>query len=355
VKRHIGLVFIACAALAAGTVPAASAATGAAADSGPYTVTDTLGRSLTFDNVPEHIVLAGRATLLLVDAVYLFPGAGSRVIGVGATDQGLGDFFPYLDPQAKSKKRLPNTVGPEEVAALRPDLVILKSYMKASLGDPLSAIGVRVLYLDLETPDRFYADVRTLGALFQQPERADHILDWYHGRIDAVTRAVAGAGRPSALIAQYNLRDGSFTVPPTGWIQSTMTELAGATVAWKEAGPGDGWKKVGMEQLSAWNPGWVFVVSYQAPASAAATRIVKDGLLKGNVLGFPADFYSWDQADSRWILGLEWLAVTLHPDALHSLDMRAEVRSFYGDLYGVDAATVDAVVLPRLGNLGTGK
>ena len=350
-RQHFWRVLMACAALASAAVPRA---TGAAAAPGPYSVTDTLGRALTFDAVPERIVLAGRATLLLVDAVYLFPGASSRVIAVGATDQGLGDFFPALDPRAVDKKRLPNTVGPEQVAALRPDLVILKSYMKASLGDPLDAIGVKVLYLDLETPDRFYADIRTLGALFQQPARADYVLDWYHGRIDTVTRSVAGAGRPSALVIQYNLRDGSFTVPPSGWIQSTMTELAGAAVAWKEAGPGDGWKKVGPEQLSAWNPGWVFVVSYQSPAAAAAARVAKDGVFKGTVVGFPADYYSWDQADSRWILGLEWLAVTMHPDALRSLDLRAEVRAFYGDLYGIDAATVDSVVLPRLGGLGAG-
>lgn len=316
----------------------------------PYSVTDTLGRTLRFEKIPERIVIAGRATLLLVDAVYLFPGAASRVVAVGTTDQGLGDFFPYLDSGASRKMRFSNTIGPEQLAGARPDLVILKSYMKEKLGDPLSQIGIPVLYLDLESTEKFYADVRTLGSLFQQPDRARFVLDWYRSRVDSVARATAGAARPSVLIVQYSARDGqnAFTVPPSGWIQSVITETAGGAVAWKEAGPGDGWKKVGIEQLSAWDPRFVFVVSYQTPAAAVAEDMQKARILKGTIKGFPSDFYSWDQADTRWILGLEWLAVTLHPDLLPGLDMRAEVASFYGQLYGIDPATIASVILPRL-------
>ena len=351
--RKMLAVLVALAALGSLAAPAASAASAAA----PYTVTDTLGRTLALTRIPERIVLAGRATLLLVDAVYLFPGAASRVVGVGATDQGLGDVFPILDPGAGGKNRFPNTVGAEQVAAARPDLVILKSYMKEKLGDPLESIGIPVLYLDLETPDAFYADMRTLGALFQQPDRAAYILDWYRSRVEAVTRAVAGAARPSALIVQYSAKDGgtSFTVPPSGWIQTIITGIAGGEVAWKDAGPGDGWKKIGIEQISAWNPRYVFVVSYQARAGSVADQLVKQGLLKGAVTGFPSDYCSWDQADSRWVLGLEWLAVTMHPDRFPDLDLRGEVLRFYGELYGLDAAVAQRDVLPRLDLARAGK
>jgi iron complex transport system substrate-binding protein len=315
-----------------------------------YTVIDTLGRSVSFLKVPERIVIAGRATLLLVDAVYLFPGAGQRVIGVGMTDQGLGDFFPFLDPQAAGKTRFANSVGPEQLAGQHPDLVILKSYMKEKLGDPLEKIGIPVLYLDLESAEKFSQDVQTLGSLFQQPERARWVLDWYTRRVDAVSRAVAGAPRPSALLVQYSARDGTnaFSVPPAGWIQTFMVETAGGTALWRQSGPGDGWKKIGLEQLSAWNPRFVFVVSYQSPAPAIAADLRKMGVLAGDISGFPADYSSWDQADSRWILGMEWMAVTLHPDLFPGMDMRREAAAFFEELYGMDQGTVARVVLPRL-------
>jgi iron complex transport system substrate-binding protein len=329
----------------------------ASATAAPYSVTDTLGRTVQFPDVPSRIVLAGRATLLVMDAVYLFPEASRRVIAVGVTDQGLGDFFPFLDKAAASKTRLPNTVGAEQVAALKPDLVILKSAMKEKLGDPLSAAGITVLYVDLETPESFAADVQRLGTVFQQPDRAATVARWYAQRVDAVKKAVAGSAQPATIIAQYNPRDAAsaFTVPPSTWIQATVAELAGATAAWKSAGPGDAWKKIGVEQLAAWNPVWFFVVSYSTPAAPLAEQVQRAGLVPGRIVGFPADYSSWDQADSRWILGLEWLAKTLHPERLASLDLAAEVRAFYGDLYGVDAATVNAQVLPRLAGVLAGR
>ncbi|MCX7030899.1 MAG: hypothetical protein NTU62_12390, partial [Spirochaetes bacterium] len=81
------------------------------APAAPYSVTDALGRTVAFDAVPSRIVIAGRGTLLLVDAVYLFTGIPDRVVGVAVTDQGLGDVLPLLDPSHAPKVRFPNDAG----------------------------------------------------------------------------------------------------------------------------------------------------------------------------------------------------------------------------------------------------
>ncbi len=52
---------------------------------------------------------------------------------------------------------------------------------------------------------------------------------------------------------------------------------------------------------------------------------VKNGQLKA----FPVDFYSWDQPDSRWILGLKWLAKQVHPELFTDLDIKETTKSFY--------------------------
>jgi len=317
---------------------------------GPYTVTDTLGRSLSFWRIPERIVIAGSAAPLLVDAVYLFPGISRRVVGVGQTDQGRGDFLPLIDRGAGEKSRFTDSVAPEQLAAVRPDLVILKSSVKLQLGDALERFGIRVLYLDLESPEKLSADVRILGRLFQQPERAHFIQDWFRSRVEAVARATAAAEKPPVLVVRYCAEDGTnaFSVPPANWIQTAATEAAGGLAVWKDAGPGDAWKTVSPEQLTAWNPRWVFVVSRATPSGPVAENIRGSGSLAGTIRGFPSDFYSWDQADPRWILGLEWMAVTLHPDLFPDLDMRAEIREFFTLLYDIDEATMGREIFPRL-------
>src|SRR4030042_3254991 len=161
------------------------------APAAPYTIADARGRTVAFETVPSRIVIAGRGTLLLVDAVYLFRGAGDGVVGVAVTNQGLGDVLPVLDPSHDRKVRFPNDAEAEQIAGAKPDLVILKTYSKQRVGDALGRAGIPVLYLDLETPESFYADVRTLGVLFQTPGRAAARLNCTQSRLAAGKAAVS--------------------------------------------------------------------------------------------------------------------------------------------------------------------
>jgi iron complex transport system substrate-binding protein len=325
---------------------------------GPYTVTDALGRAVTLDAVPSRIVIAGRGTLLLADAVYLFAGAGDHVAGVAVTDQGLGDVLPVIDPAYARKVRFPNDAGVEQLATAKPDLVILKTYSKQKVGDALERAGIPVLYLDLETPEAFYADVRTLGALFRQPERAASIVTWYESRVAAIAAAVRDlAARPTVLVVQATgqATDLAVTVPPESWIQARMVETAGGTPVWIAQNRTTGWLKVGVEQVAAWNPEHVLAVAYASSAAEAAQRLAGSPAWQatragraGAIRGFPADLVSWDQSDTRWILGLAWLAATLHPDRFPGYDPRIEAVAFYRELYDVPAATIESVILPRL-------
>jgi len=320
------------------------------APAGSYRVTDCLGRTLAFPRIPGRIVLAGRATLLILDAVYLFADARSRVVGVGDTDQGLGDFFPFLDGQAGTKARFDNSAGPEQLAGLHPELFILKSFMRERLGNSLEALGIPVLYVDLESPEAFAADIRMLGDLFRDPSRAAFVNGFYDSRVAAITRRVRGARPPTALVVQYSERDGTaaFSVPPAAWIQTRMVEIAGGSPVWKGAGAGSGWSKVSGEQAAAWRPEHLLVVSYSRPGLQVIEDLRATGRWPAGLSAFPADFHSWDQADSRWILGLSWVAKRLHPELFADLDLRAEVRAFYGELYGIDGRTIETVIFPRI-------
>lgn len=339
----------------------------------PYVVADALGRTVAFSEVPSRIVIAGRGTLLLADAVYLFPGVGGRVVGAAVTDQGLGDVLPLLEPASAGKIRFPNNAGAEQIAGAKPDLVILKTYSKQGAGDALERAGIPVLYLDLESPESFFRDVRTLGQLFRQPERAEAVVGWYESRVAAVSaRPVASTGgagsgstaRPRVLVVQATGKDADLavTVPPASWIQAWMVETAGGIPVWTAENRTTGWLKVGIEQVAAWDPDLVLVVSYASSAADAARRLAASPAWQatragraGAIRPFPADLVSWDQSDARWILGLEWVAASLHPDRVPGFDLRAEVIAFYRDLYGIDEARIESIILPRLPPLSPGR
>jgi len=335
------------------------AVTGSSSSGGFY-VTDALGRVIHFDKAPERIVLAGKALFMVADAIYLFPEAGKRIVALGSTQQGSGNFIPMIDSTFSSKITLDSSAGPEQIAAAQPDCVIMKSSNVNSLGKPLEALKIPVVYLDFETPDQYQRDLKTLGQLFQNPDQAAKLAAYYQGKVDAISKAVSGltdAQKPRTLVLYYNEKNDTvaFNVPPMSWMQTLQIQTAGGQPVWADANPGSNWATVSLEQIAAWNPDVIFIVAYFNPVNDVVAKLKADpkwqGLsaVKNNKLyGFATDVYSWDQPDTRWILGLTWVASKLHPDLFPGLDITKEAQSFYQDLYGMDEASFQKNIQPLL-------
>jgi iron complex transport system substrate-binding protein len=134
-----------------------------------------------------------------------------------------------------------------------------------------------------------------------------------------------------------------------------MVEMAGGDPIWKGMEAGDGWTVVNLEQIAAWDPDQIYIIDYAGNADA-----VKQDLLENEIWGnlaavqndqlfaFAYDIYSWDQPDTRWILGLQWLATKIHSDLTGEIDILEEVDSFYSVLYRMDEETVAQEILPAL-------
>jgi iron complex transport system substrate-binding protein len=323
-------------------------------------VTDALGRTVDFAAPPARIAIAGKALFMVADAVYLFPEAAERVVALGSTVQNEAGFVPVIDPNYATKTILDGSAGAEEIAAVHPDVVLLKSSNEQTLGRPLEAIGVKVVYVDFETPDQYSRDLTTVGKLLGDMDRANQLIAYFHDQVSSVTSALSGLSqgqKPRVLMLYYSAKNGSvaFNVPPLGYIQTTEVELAGGDPVWKDAQLGTGWTTVSLEQIAAWDPDQIYVIAYNGNVKDVVAGLEADPkwqalrAVKANALyAFPGDYYSWDQPDPRWVLGLRWLALKMHPDRFPGFDMNAQIRAFYGDLYGLDAAAFRKDVQPYL-------
>jgi iron complex transport system substrate-binding protein len=264
-----------------------------------------------------------------------------------------------IDPNAKTKETLSaSSVGPEQIAATNPDLVIMKSSNQQTLGDPLDALGVKVVYVDFETPEQYARDLVTLGQIFQNEARAQEVAKYYTDKVTAITNVTSSltdAQKPSVLVLYYNSKNNtvSFNVPPLSWIQTTQVVDAGGNPAWKDSQLGNSWTTVTIEQIATWNPDDIFIVSYFSPVNDVVTSLKADpqwselkAVKDGKIFGFATDVYSWDESDTRWILGLTWMASKLHPDLFHTLDIKSEAQNFYQTLYSMDSATFESKIVP---------
>jgi iron complex transport system substrate-binding protein len=296
---------------------------------------------------------------MIADAIYTFPDAMNKVVALGSTAQGSGDFVSMIDPNAKTKETLSaSSVGPEQIAATNPDLVIMKSSNQQTLGDPLDALGVKVVYVDFETPEQYARDLVTLGQIFQNEARAQEVAKYYTDKVTAITNVTSSltdAQKPSVLVLYYNSKNNtvSFNVPPLSWIQTTQVVDAGGNPAWKDSQLGNSWTTVTIEQIATWNPDDIFIVSYFSPVNDVVTSLKADpqwselkAVKDGKIFGFATDVYSWDESDTRWILGLTWMASKLHPDLFPTLDIKSEAQNFYETLYSMDSATFESKIVP---------
>lgn len=323
-------------------------------------ITDALGNDMSLLDYPSRIVITGIQTPMIVDLFYLFPQAAQRIVAIENRSQTMNIFLEVIDPASLQKMILEKGAGAEQIAPLNPDLVAMKTVMKEQVGDPLQEIEIPVFYLGMETIPQIYQDIQNIGDLLGDPTRAAEVLAYYQQRTSFVQEKVQNIPeeeRPSVLLLQYtdSAEGGVFKVPSAAWLQTVLVENAGGLPVWKDEALGSGWLQVNFEQIAAWDADIILVVCYKSDSSTVVRDLMQDStwqqlnaVKNGDIFGFPADFISWDQPDTRWILALQWLAKTLHPDIFASLDIQTELIEFYNLLYGLSPDIVQQEILPLL-------
>lgn len=331
-----------------------------AVDDGGIGVVDALGRTVQFAEPPQRIVVAGRSSLTIVETLYLFPQAADRLAGLVVGRQRPGDFLGFVDPAFEGKPVLEIEAGPEQIAPLQPDVVILRSFMAETLGKPLEKLDIPVVYVDLETPEQYFRDIVTVGQLLGDEGRVEEVRSFYQARLDRVSDGLRGLTddeKPRVLVVQYTNQGGevALNIPSAAWLQTAEVELAGGSPVWAEASQGGGWTVVNFEQVAAWDPDQIYLISYHSDPTQVIQELAADprwqalrAVQEGQLYGFAADIFSWDQPDPRWILGVTWLASKIHPDRFADLDMTDEISRFFGLMYGLDQAAIEAHILSRL-------
>lgn len=326
---------------------------------GPYTVVDALGREVAFDKVPERIALVGKGVFMVADAVYTYPETSSRVIAIAAMNQKSEAFIKMIDTDFASKQSIDKTAGPEQIAALQPDCVILKT-TNPDLAAGLETLKIPYLYVDFETPEQYTRDLTTLGQLFQNPQRAAELSGFFADNLKTIEAGLVGLKeeeKPTTLLLYYDEADGAiaFKVAPVSWMQTTIVNLAGGIPAWTDTPLDKGWTIVSLEQVAAWNPDVIVVTSYNGSIPEIVEKLktdpqwqLLDAVKNGKLFGMAADVYSFDQPDTRWALGVEWLAAILHPERFPDYDLTTSAQRFYQQLYMMDEASFQQNIVPLL-------
>lgn len=323
-----------------------------------HTAIDALNRRVTVNGPLERILIAGRAAVMPADALFMFPLVANIEVILAKTDQGLGDFFPLLRQEYATKGRLGQQIGVEEILAYNPSLIITKRNNYDSVVKLLEPFNVPVFVMDLETSDAWKEEIVELGKLLGDEKTPQKIIKLFNQREAQVAQKIDSLKteeRPKTLVLQTALSDGvaAFSVAPNNWIQTFLVEKSGGNPVWLESNvTSNTWRKVSFEQIASWDPDEIILVNYSTPADEFIEAIRESpqwqqlkAAINGKIYTAPADLMSYFQADSRWILALQWLSAKLHPNLFSEVEIEAEIYSFYRDFYNIeDEQTLSLIV-----------
>jgi iron complex transport system substrate-binding protein len=207
----------------AGTGGEASPA--ASASSGPITVTDGTGTTVTMDRPAARIVSLAPANTEIAYAI----GAGDKMVA--------GTSYDDYPEEATSLPKIGDFANPnvEKIASFEPDLVLAAGGIQDKLRSKLEKLGMKVYVVDPKTYDGVMTDITNLGQLTGSTEQAQQVADTMQTAKDDVQAQVASASRPATFLEIYSkplMTAGSET------FIDDMIALAGGTNLGATAGPG---------------------------------------------------------------------------------------------------------------------
>ena len=313
-----------------------------------YSAIDANGRTVKLTEKPAKVLVAGKAGIMPANALFLFPEVEDMDLTLPLTDQGLGDFFAFIRPSLHDTVRISQNASVEEIASRNPQLVLTKATHYESIAKKLDQLGVPNFTLNLESYEDWQQEIKQLGKLLKNTTRADEILSMYDTRLSQITSKVStlpDTEKKRVLLLQGVSSDNvnSFKIAPDVWMQTWMVETIGATPVWKGANSAaNGWSTVSFEQIAAWNPEVIYIVSYKMPSNSFIKEIYSsslwanlDAVKNHQVKQTPSDMMSYIQPVASWILGIEWMAKDLYPTLFADMDMEKQIATFYRSFYSI--------------------
>lgn len=270
----------------------------------PLTITDAVGRELTFDSRPQRIVSMAPSVTETLFAV----GAGRRVIGVTTADD-----YP---PEVEAVERVGDYRGPnvEKVLSLNTDLMIL-SFDGATKGyadDMQEKTSAKVVVLNPKTVEEAISSVGLVATVVGKREKGRVVEERLRGELRRIEDAVAGEPKPTVFYEVWG--DPLQTAGPGSFIDDAIRFAGGTNIA---ADTGEGYPEYSKEVLLQKDPDYylagrssgVTVEEISGRPGYSALGAVKDGrveIVNDDLIVRPGP---------RIVDGVREIAEAIHPEA----------------------------------------
>lgn len=301
------------------------------------TVVDQAGREVTLDEPADKLV----SSYYISTALLIALGCEDDLVGIekkGETRQLYHMAAPELLelPAVGSGKG----INIEETAALEPDVVILPKRLQESAAS-FEALDIPVIIVNPETQEEFEECIGLLAEITGTEKTGEELLNYYHEKMEFARELTKDAEKPLVYLASGSDYLSTCT---SKMYQNDLISMAGGL---NVSGELDDtyWAEISAEQLAAWNPEYIFGVSYAEYGLDSFTEnealAEVEAVKKGQVYTFPSTIEAWDYPTPSSVLGVLWLTNVLHPDLYSTEDYKKEAVEFYQKFFDIQVSDED--------------
>ncbi|MBN2898955.1 MAG: ABC transporter substrate-binding protein [Clostridia bacterium] len=268
----------------------------------PMTIVDSLGREVTIEKEPTHIISVAPNITETIFAL----GLGDRLIG-------RTDYCSYPE-EASIVQSVGLLTDPnlEVIANLEPDLIVASTHFKQDVLDNLESLGYTVVVLYGESSfEGVYDTIDALGKILNAQEKSLAIQTAMQAKVADVIEKVKDTEKPSVYYVVAYGESGDYTATGETFI-AQIIEMAGGDNVAKD---GSGWR-FSHEKLVERDPEMIICSEAQegkAGIMSSENYQLLTAVKEGRV--FEIDNNLLDRQGPRLADGLEAVAKILHPEA----------------------------------------
>lgn len=228
------------------------------------------------------------------------------------------------------------TNNPEGLLALGVNLVFTNAGQGAETAEMYQNAGIAAIAVSGETFDEVYETARIMGEVFDCPERAAEVINFIEELRGIISSRLAGLPDKEKPVVLVCGNGGVYTAATADMFQHQMIETAGGINA--GAALEGTWANTSAEDIILWNPDYIVLgssygVTVESVLEESALRPVK-AVKEKEVYLFPSTLGWWDFPLPQSILGIIWMAKTIHPEYFEDVDMLEMANGVYQFIYG---------------------
>ncbi|MBN2221376.1 MAG: ABC transporter substrate-binding protein [Vallitaleaceae bacterium] len=266
----------------------------------PLTITDSMGRSITFESEPQSVVSIAPNITEMIYAL----GLENRLIG--RTE--LCDFpEAVLSIDTIGTLMEPNI---EKIVSLKPEVVIASTHFSEESEKQLSDLGIKVVILYEEHQmDGIYTMIETMGSIFNVSDQANQVVNHMKTSIEETATKVEGLEAPSVYIVIGYGEYGDYTAGGDTFMHQLISLAGGKNIASEV----QGWS-YSLESLIEADPS-IILINEDLKEDFILSENYQDlsAVKENRVFGINTDLL--DRQGIRNAEGIRLLAEIFHPES----------------------------------------